>query len=245
MTRAPASTSASFQGAATTCTPIGRPSADCDTGTDMRWILQQVEPRRIAPRVEVVDLCGLRSSTRAHRGGTQGLAPRGRAAGDSAASARGIAHFSRSRLISTSSSRSAVSFGPRRVHSRNCSEVRVHLRLAPGDHRLEQEADARPKISHHSSRASSRPSGRNSSTSQPGVCEATAAACLTASRDSAVTGTSPSSSKTPTRVPAGARHQRRERHRMAVRIADVGSRHHRRAASPRRPPSAPSARRRR
>src|SRR6185436_10442866 len=35
MTRAPANTSASFHGAATTCTPIGRPSADCDTGTDM------------------------------------------------------------------------------------------------------------------------------------------------------------------------------------------------------------------
>ena len=59
-----------------------------------------------------------------------------------------------------------------------------------------------PKISHHSSRASSRPSGRNSSTTHP-ASRSAAAAFLIASRDSAVTGTVPSSSKTPTRVPFG------------------------------------------
>ena len=57
---------------------------------------------------------------------------------------------------------------------------------------------AMPKYFHHSWRAFSRPSGRNSSTRKPARRKASAATC-TASRVSAVTGVRPSSSKYPMR----------------------------------------------
>ena len=107
----------------------------------------------------------------------------------------------------------------------------MDLGLTPRHQRLEQQPRGAAEDSHHSSRASSRPSGRNGSTATP-ASSSHRTACRIARRVSASTGTIPSSSKKPTRRPDASPNGRSrpkrqaERHRVPIRIADVGAGHH-------------------
>ena len=234
----------SSQCRATICTPTGSPVRRRPRRHRDRRVLQEVEPGRVAPRVEVVH-------ARAHRSVHIALAvperrarrAPGRAARGRLPSAAGTARAAASRWISTSSSRSAVSAGQlARVHSRNSGE---------------SSGAPRARVRRRAARAAAATRARRSPTKAPGPRRAprvgtarprprrprsAAAARRTASRMAGSTGVRPSSSNQPIRSgqdSTGVRHpvgltppcplgQRQSSGTgCAVRVSDVGARHHR------------------
>ena len=188
-------------------------------------ILQQVEPRRVAPRVEIVHRLARRSSTCARRAGTPGRRDGAQQQRDSAPSARARATAAGRARISTSSSRSAVSFGIRRVHSRNSTSFGCTSASRPS---TSGSRSSRRRVRRSPTTARAPLRGQPDEMARPRTPsrgERIAAARRTASRVSPSTGV---------------RRRLRRRRREATRspVQPRGSRSHR----PRRDPAAPDGR---
>ena len=139
ITRAAASASSSSHGRATTCTPTGRPSGVRCTGHRHGRVLQQVEPGGVAPGIEVVHV----APSTAQRRSPWRNAGIGATGQSSTGYSRHLLGEPRLQQVAANLDLQQPLGGelaapPRPVEE--LDEIRVHLRLAAGHQRLEQQA---------------------------------------------------------------------------------------------------------
>ena len=166
-----------------------------------------------------------RSSTSRSPWRNAGTARRGTGATDSRAICASTRDFSRSRRISTSSSRSAVSFGVRRVQSRNSTRFGIDLRFAALHQRLEDQPrgapeDLPPQDARFFEAIRTKGLDLAARVGEPSSGLAHGLTRLRRHRHLAVVLEDTDASA------RGERSHHGEWHGMAVRIADVGSSHH-------------------